>query len=335
MSGQYILGVDGGSTKTHYALFDMEGNAVCFKEAGTSSHEQLPGGYDGMEEELETQLGGMLQKCGISIEDIGFAVLGLAGADIGKQYVEIGKRVSNIGLSRFRIYNDAFLGIKAGSKRGYGISSINGTGTSCVGIDRHGHWIQVGGCGEITGDHAGGGYVQIAVIRMVYNFLFRCGPKTLMKDMLFEVLGITEDELLLDAIYEKVHTGKIKSDIICKIAFQAANEGDEPALELLRCIGLETARSVAGAYRRLDFNGEESIDVVMAGSVYVKGENPLLIKTFKQEVSAGIGCKADFHLLQEPPVAGAVIWALEELNGQAGEVTRCKIRDELLRVQNS
>jgi N-acetylglucosamine kinase-like BadF-type ATPase len=330
---KYVLGVDGGNTKTHYALFDTEGNAVAFVEAGTASHEQLPGGYDAMMEELRKQICNMLDKCELCVNDIGYAILGLAGADVTTQYAEIRKRISNIGLINFGVYNDAFLGIKAGSEKGYGISSINGTGTSCVGIDRHGKWIQIGGCGYITGDFAGGGYVETAVIRAVYNSIFRCGEKTIMKKMLFEILKITEDEALLDAIYEKYHTGKIRRDLICKIAFEAANKGDKPALDILVQMGRETARSVAGAYRYLDFGSEESIDVVMAGSVYTKGECPVLLETFKKEVAENINCKANFHLLQEPPVAGAVLWALEELKGTVDDGTRSKVREELMRIQ--
>jgi len=330
---QYVLGIDGGNTKTHYAVFDEKGNLIGFKREGTVSHERLSDGYDGIPRVLGNHLMSLLDTCGLGIKDISFSVLGLAGADVKTQYAEIGKRISSIGLKDFRIYNDAFLGIKAGSEKGYGISSINGTGTSCVGVDRYGHWLQVGGCGYITGDFAGGGYIETAVIRTVYNSLYRGGEKTLMKDMLFETLEILDEESLLDAIYEKLYTGKIDNNSICKIAFYAANKGDLQAMELLRNVGTETARSVVGVYRRLDFGVEEEIDVIMAGSVYIKGENPLIVETFKKEVSGGIGCKVNFHLLREPPVAGAVIWALEELNGKPDESIRRKVREELIKAE--
>lgn len=328
---QYVLGVDGGNTKTHYAVFDAEGNLISFKREGTISHEQLSDGYDGIPRVLGGHLKSLLDSCGLGLKDISFAVFGLAGTDVKKQYAEIHKRISSIGMVNFKIYNDAFLGIKAGSEKGYGISSINGTGTSCVGIDRHGNWLQVGGCGYITGDLAGGSYIETAVIRTVYNSLYKGGEKTLMKEMLFEVLEITDEETLLDTVYEKLYTGKIKNDLICKIAFNAANKGDRQAMELLRQIGVETARSVIGAYKRLDFSKEETIDVIMAGSVYTKGENPIILDTFKNEVSAGIECKVNFHLLREPPVAGAVIWALEEINGETDESIRRKVREELIK----
>ena len=55
-------------------------------------------------------------------------------------------------------------------------------------------------------------------------------------------------------------------------------------MEILRHIGMETARSVIGVYRRLDFREEDAIDVIMAGSVYTKGENPLILKRSKGNI---------------------------------------------------
>ena len=54
-------------------------------------------------------------------------------------------------------------------------------------------------------------------------------------------------------------------------------------MELLDYTGKNLAKSVIGAINRLDFSGENEIDVVMAGSVYVKGENPTMIKAFQEE----------------------------------------------------
>ena len=43
----------------------------------------------------------------------------------------------------------------------------------------------------------------------------------------------------------------------------------------------------------------------------------------------------NFHLLKEPPVAGAVIWALEELNGKTDESVRMNVREELIKVEKT
>ncbi len=115
--------------------------------------------------------------------------------------------------------------------------------------------------------------------------------------------------------------------LLSKLVFQAANGGDHAALKLLEHVGRETAKAVVGVSRRLDFPEDEELEIVMAGSLHVKGENPVMLKTFKDEVVRDINRKARFRLLQEPPVAGAVIWALEELNGPIGDAVRRKVLD--------
>lgn len=329
---EYLLGVDGGNSKTHYALFDSCGNLVNFIKAGTASHEQVKDGYEGMKRELEMHIHELLDGSGLKTEDIGFGVFGLAGADTRQQHVEIGRRIEQIGLKRFKVYNDAFLGLKAGSESGFGICSNNGTGTTCVGIDRNGIRIQVGGLGVISGDDAGGGYISGEVIRLVYESIYRCGRQTVMKDILFRILDITCEDMLVDTLYEKVIPGFIHRDILSRVAFDAANLGDDLALELLRRSAAGSARSVTGVYERLDFSGEEALNIVMAGSIYVKGENPILIETFKSEVSRNIKRCLHFHLLKEPPAAGAVLWAFEELYGAEGRTVRKKILDSLCKI---
>ncbi len=73
---------------------------------------------------------------------------------------------------------------------------------------------------------------------------------------------------------------------------------------------------------------EEEIDIVIAGSVNLKGENPAMIKTFKQEVCYGVKTEVRFIPLEVPPVAGAVLWAIEELNKKGKNLS---IRKRVLR----
>ena len=47
MKQEYVLGVDGGNTKTQYFLYDGDGNFVDGIEAGTCSHEALSDSFAG------------------------------------------------------------------------------------------------------------------------------------------------------------------------------------------------------------------------------------------------------------------------------------------------
>ena len=325
---KYVIGVDGGGTKTHYALFDSHGKFVNFIQGGPGNHEVYPDGYKGVSKEIKGSIFKLLQQSRLKPEDIDYSIFGLAGVDTKRQKKELSRIICETGIRNFKVFNDAFLGIKAGSDKGYGVCSINGTGTCCVGIDKNGDWLQIGGTGWSFGDEAGGGYIGDVVIRKVYDSIYRCGQQTIMREMLFEKLGIDEESDFVDAIYEKVYSNKIKIADLSKIAFYAANEGDEVALDLLRHSGREMAKSVIGVIRRLNFSYEEEIDIVIAGSVNIKGENPALIETFKQEVCHGVKIKVRFIFLQVPPVAGAILWAIEELNkGKNPDIRKRVLRE--------
>ena len=311
----YVIGVDGGGTKTHFALFDTKGNFVEIVRGEPSNHEHLKDGYDETKRILEKNRGILLENNHLEMSDIEFAVFGLSGADISKQYTELSGRISDIGIKKFKVCNDGYLGVKAGSEKGYGICSINGTGHSCASIDKNGNWLQIGGTGYIFGDAAGSGYLAEMLVKSVYDSFFRCGKKTVLAEMLFEALGITSENELVEAIYELDYIKSPAFRDYNRFVFYAANKGDEVALDLLRHIGNETAKAVVGAINRLDF-GNEEIEIIMAGSLYVKGENPELVNTFKQRILSNVNQKVNFTILNAPPVAGAVLWAIEEANGR-------------------
>ena len=58
----YILGVDGGNTKTDYFLFDSEGNFVDHYRGGTCSHEGLSDSFDGTYRVLKSVFDSFLEK---------------------------------------------------------------------------------------------------------------------------------------------------------------------------------------------------------------------------------------------------------------------------------
>ena len=205
---KYVIGVDGGGTKTHYALFDDQGNFISFREGGPANHEVFENSYQGTEEELGTSIKQLLHDGNLQIKDMDFGVFGLAGVDVQNQKRNLTEIITKCGISNFLVFNDAFLGIKAASIKGYGICSINGTGTCCAGIDPKGHWLQIGGAGYIFGDEAGAAYLGGMVIRKVYDSIFRCGEPTLMKEMLFKELRITDEEQMVDAYYDRTKSGQ-------------------------------------------------------------------------------------------------------------------------------
>jgi hypothetical protein len=62
----------------------------------------------------------------------------------------------------------------------------------------------------------------------------------------------------------------------------------------------------------LDFDMDKPLEIVLAGSLFVKGESPDAIEKLKEDVRQKHPERdAVFSILTHPPVAGAVLWALE------------------------
>ena len=152
----FYIGVDGGGTKTYYALFDEKKNIIAdFKTAG-SNHENLGGSFDEAADILWDGVHGLLEKAGKTLEDVDFSLMGLAGVDHPFQHDAIYSRLETKGLRRFEIFNDGFIVVKAGSISGAAIGLNNGTGTCCNAVDSTGRMLQLAGLGDYSGDMGNG-----------------------------------------------------------------------------------------------------------------------------------------------------------------------------------
>jgi N-acetylglucosamine kinase-like BadF-type ATPase len=306
---KYIVGVDGGNTKTDYFLFDTEANFIDFYRGGTCSHEGLKDSFAGSHRIMNEVLTAFLGRNGLTPGEISSSVFGLAGVDTPTEKFNLEQIVEQIGFSNYRVVNDSFLGIKAGTTHGYGVCSINGTGTSSGGIDRHGNTLQVGGIGSIVGDEAGGRYISRLAVRTCYDELFRFGEKSSLTKIVLDLLGVTDPNLLMEAITHTYSRNKVDYNLLTIAVFEEANKNDRVAIRLLKQIGENLARSAGGVISHLDF--EDTVDVVLAGSVWVKGASPVMVDSFKEHIEAFTHKKCNIHVLQVPPATGAVIWALE------------------------
>jgi N-acetylglucosamine kinase-like BadF-type ATPase len=306
---KYIIGVDGGNTKTDYLLFDLEGNFVDGMRCGTCSHENPRiGSFEGAYIEMNNKITELLSRNNLTMNDVCSGAFGLAGVDAPFQKKALEEAVEKIGFSNYAVVNDGFLGIKAASVTGTGVCSINGTGTVNVGIDESGNWMQVGGIGYVAGDEAGGSFLARQAVRLAFDECFRFGVKTSVTLDVFAMYGISDKSELSNSIVGK----RVDSTYLIKALFNRANEGDAEAIRVLRLAGENMARSTAGVISEI--NLKEPIQVIQAGSVWAKATNDEMNNCFKETVARLTGKKCDFIILKEPPVMGAILWALELAN---------------------
>jgi len=330
-NSKHIIGVDGGNSKTDYFLFDLDGNFVDHINTGTCSHEQFADAYASTFRIMNENIQALLTRNQLTISDIAAGAFGLAGADIPTQKENLCRVMEDIGFKHYALDNDSFLGIKAGSEKGYGICSINGSGTVTGGISPSGKRLQVGGVGsELSGDEAGGFYLARKVLRAVYDAYYRMGPATAMTEPVMELLRIPSQEFFIDYALTGLLQRTLPTTRLVQILFACADHGDPAALDIIEHSSKQLACSTVGCMHNLDFNHE--VDIILAGSVWVKAESPLLFAKYKQYIEQLTEHHCNYILLQVPPATGAVLWALEIAHGHPVDMdTRKKV---IGRVEN-
>jgi N-acetylglucosamine kinase-like BadF-type ATPase len=324
---RYVLGVDGGGTKTHCALYDADTGRLDMLKWGPTNHEGMAGGLDDLPGTLRQMFAALLNRNNICMSDIETGVLGLAGVDTAEQHRVISSILTGLGLRRFILCNDAFLGIKAGSSSGAGICAISGTGCCITGLDHRGNQVQVGGLGAYTGDLGGSSMLVPRAVGLVYGQLFREQPYTELTRAMFRWLDITDKDEFIDLLTTRLNDDYAKTTLdLCRILFATAEEGDRASLALLEESGESYAGGIAGAITQLSFTPDETVEIVFAGSLFTKAECTHAQKTAERILRGRFPVRELlFTTLDVPCAAGAVIWALSEI-GLAGS------RENVLRL---
>lgn len=327
---RYVLGVDGGGTKTHCALYDADTGRLDMLQWGPTSHEVLSGGFTELRTVMRDMFRSLLTRNNIIMADIEYGVLGIAGIDTPDQHKVISTILSELGLQRFLLCNDTYLGIKAGSANGTGVCAVNGTGSCVVGMDAKGHVVQIGGLGTYTADFGGGNRLGPSAVGKVYGQLFRGEPYTELTTSMFRWLDITDKYEFIPLVLKHMEADRAKTMLtLCKMLFETAALGDPAALDILETSGKSYAGAIIGAIGELSFLPDELIDITFVGSLFAKSACRHIQETAETLVRQRLPAKSlSFQTLSVPAVAGALLWALTGL-GVDGH------RDTVLRLLTS
>lgn len=308
----YYIGIDGGGTKTAYALFNENKNMLSMVKTPGSNHENLEGSFDEATDIIMEGVNSLLKQNGLSIDDIDGILMGLAGIDHPFQHDATAELLTKKGLKNFRIYNDGFIVTKAGSPDGKGIGYNCGTGTCCNSIDSDGNMLQVGGFGVLSGDTGNGYWIAEETFASVYKDICLKAHKTSMTDIFCKKVGITPTaEDFLPCVTKFEETDRENYCIyLTDTFFEAANSGDEAALAITEKMA-EAGSDCICAHLKMQHFREESVNVVLSGSMNVKMPNDIYINLLKEKCAAKSGRKLNFIKLTAAPVTGCINWLLE------------------------
>lgn len=309
---KYYIGVDGGGTKTAYALFDENKNLIEMVKGPGSNHENYEGGFDEAAKIIWAGINSLLMESGKTLSDISFTLMGLAGIDHQFQHDEMCKRLSNYGLSDFEIYNDGFIVVKAGSTGKEAIGYNAGTGTCCNAIDSDGKMLQLAGLSEFSGDEGNGHWIAMMTYRTIYDDVYLGLGETALTKMFYDEYSITAREQFLSYVSE--FESENPDPFIMRLIdffFDAAKLGDKKTLAIVEEMAQRGSDLIAAHAKQLNFNCDE-IEVVLSGSIHTKLPSDIYIDRLKELCVEKSGRKMKFIKLTQPPVTGCINWILQQ-----------------------
>ena len=309
---KFYIGVDGGGTKTAYALFDENKNVIAEHEGPASNHENMEGSFPEAAGIIADGVKTVAAKGNVELADVSGMLMGLAGIDHPYQHDEMQVELGKLGITGARIYNDGFIVIKAGVGAGAGIGYNCGTGTCCNSLDTNGNMLQIGGFDVLSGDKGNGHWVGNQAFRIMYDQLCLGKGKSMMTDLMGEKAGIKDRETLLDSI--AVLEGDDGEAFLRKLIvsfFEAANNEDAAALAVIEEMAQRGADYICGHVNALTFDCDV-INVVLSGSVHTKLPSHKYTDRMAELVAERTGRKFSFIKLDCAPVMGCINWLLED-----------------------
>jgi N-acetylglucosamine kinase-like BadF-type ATPase len=268
----YILGVDGGGTKTLALLGDLDGNVLARGVSGPSNYNAV--GFEAACSALENAISMAREEYPGKISVL---CLGLAGAG-RKEDIE---RFQNWAIQKFpatgvKVVNDAEILLMAGAPSGPALALICGTGSIVYGRTVTGELIRAGGWGYLFGDEGSGYAIGLAALRAVMQAYDNRGPETLLSDLVLERYSLSTPPELVPTIYG-AESPRSELATLSDLVEQAAERDDTVALAVLEEASQELARAIAAVYPKL---GTASVPLVLTGGTILQGTQ--LQKAFKR-----------------------------------------------------
>jgi len=146
----YILGVDGGGTKTIVQVADLSGEVIAESESGSSNYKSV--GIKIAKENINKAISKAIDMLD-NLKKFTFksACFGLSGNDscedrnIYHKIIFESKIKDYLSSAKTIICNDTRIGLAAGSNSKNGVMIICGTGSNCYGTNEEGKEAKVGG----------------------------------------------------------------------------------------------------------------------------------------------------------------------------------------------
>jgi N-acetylglucosamine kinase-like BadF-type ATPase len=299
----WVLGADGGNTKTLAAVADAGGLT---RGAGRSGGSDI---YNASAPEraidaIEAAANEALAGAGIAAAQIEAATFSLAGADWPEDFALLERSLQErLGLPASpQIVNDALGALRSGSPEWTGISIVSGTYNAVGARHPDGRVFHLG----FWPDGAGSRHLARAGLRAVYNHALGMAPPTVLTERALALFEADDPFELLHHFTRRGGLPEPESDRLTPVLLDAADEGDAVARAIVAETGAVLGRQGGACAAQVDLPISGAC-VALSGGVFSHPTTRLADATMAQ-LPGAIAIRDP-----APPIAGALLLALDRL----------------------
>lgn len=304
----WFVGVDGGGTKTDFALSMADGVAVATMKRTGCSYQTI--GIEAAITLVVDGIGELLSKAGISLADCAGCCIGMPCYGEHAENDRLLAKKLSAALAPMPVYvaNDVEVGWAGSLECREGIHLVAGTGSIAFGRGAEQKTARCGGWTEFFGDEGSCYWVGREAMSLFSKEADGRVPRGALYEIVREELRLTDDYRFVDAVQEIApHREKVAD--FQRYALWAAQAGDFAATALYEAAATELALMVGALRQKLSLSGKET-PVSYSGGLFHAGE--LIIQPLRR-MAASMGC-----VLQAPKrtaMEGAIILAIEKFDG--------------------
>ncbi|MEH2284122.1 MAG: BadF/BadG/BcrA/BcrD ATPase family protein [Nostoc sp.] len=273
----YVLGIDGGGSKTVCVLMDDLRQVLGRGEAGPSNYQSI--GIEATLQSIQLAVHNAVEATIITkTVNIDAVCLGLAGvgraADIEVVKGLVQELQNNKSLSitwalqpaNIIIVNDALIALVGGIGQPVGIVVAAGTGSIVFGRNHQGHTKRVGGWGYILGDEGSAYKIAIAGINAALKSYDGREISTSLREGFKQHLDLESIEDLIEVVYRREWGVKQIAALAPVVDFAAAS-GDIVANMIIDDAVQELVKATSTVIDEI-FTTDSVLEVVTTGSVW-------------------------------------------------------------------
>lgn len=301
----YVLGIDGGGTKTTAVVADENGTVYMRAITRGSNINTMTA------KEFEIVMSGLLLQLNLQNDSIynqiSICFAGMAGVGESGRDAEVADLLRKYLPKDIHIIieNDAFNALYAGTLGEPGIVQIAGTGSITFGVNDESKMVRSGGWGYLFDDEGSGFHLGNEALRAVFREFDQRGLATSLTNAVLQYFEVNLVPDIIGKVYGLEHPRSIIAPL-SRLVVDAAMDNDEVAKCIIADACEEMMRCIQSCHDQL-FEKNHATNIVLSGGVFTNAD--YFINHFHHLAKENLP-NIKFKRALVSPVGGAVIAAL-------------------------